>query len=242
MYRIIKSIFKHYTQEPMVIPPEGEIRAKLRVNSGNELKFRINGDSMEVNWGDGNRSGVKKGTEYFTHVYTEGGTFDLTVTGEKIVDVYMQDCYLEKLDVTQCYTLEFLDCSENNLEELDVRNCRQLYELYCGRNRLQELKLSEYPELSYLSCPWNELRSLDLNGCRKLFQLECKGNHLTHLDVSKCKKLVGINIAKNDMTIEAVNQFLHTLAPCSFVDEGDLILGDLWAGCDREICRKKGWG
>ncbi len=220
----------------------GEIGLKLRAEKGKKVRFWVNGDSMEVNWGDGSRSGIKRCSEYFEHTYTLSQLYEVHISGKGIVDLDIKRCGLTELEVNGCPSLEFLDCSENDLTELDVRNCRHLYELYCGHNRIRDLKLKKYHKLCFLSCPCNELEEIKLDGCRKLYNLICKSNRLERLDVSKCRQLATVNVEKNWMDSEALNQFLSTLTVHPLNNKGLVILRhNRGSNYDSEIYKAKGW-
>ena len=136
---------------------------------------------ITVVWGDGtcDRYGDldKTGTVSCRHIYTQSGTYIITIESlwEKIVEgfnfsrnkrqlrrIYLGDCPgLKKLSVIgQCLT---------SLEPASGKYRKDfLIGMICRDNELTELDLSGYPNLTYLDCSFNPITVLKLTKCRAL--------------------------------------------------------------------------
>ena len=95
------------------------------------------------------------------------------------------ECYgnenLEKLVITNCPELEFLDCNGCSLETLNVGSCSKLRSLYCDQNWLTSLDVAS-DCLTVLECSQNMLGgTLDLTAFTKLDNLGCNNNMLEKL-------------------------------------------------------------
>lgn len=225
----------------------GQIGLKVNVLAGSELCFRIEAAQATVEWGDGTISRESNFVEPFTHKYEKTGVYRLCVKGKNITDIDIPRSNVVALDVLQCPTLEFIDCSDNQITELDLRHCKGLYEVYCAKNRIRELKLSKYRKLFYLSCSSNELRNLDLSGCRKLVTFRCRKNHLSELDFSKCRRLVSVNVEQNDFTYPGTMNLVASLVKRSRYDTGFIVLqheageNDLQREKLAKLIAERGW-
>ena len=215
----------------------GQIYLNVNVLSGSELCFRIEAAQATVEWGDGTISQKSNLIEPFSHKYEKTGVFRLQVKGTNITDIDIPRSNVVALDVSQCPTLEFIDCSDNQITELDLHNCRGLYEVYCAKNRIRELKLSKHRKLFYLSCSCNELTDLDLSGCRKLVTFRCRKNLLSELDFRKCRRLVSINVEQNDFTHRGMMNLVASLVKRSRYDTGFIVLQH--DSGEQEIQRKE---
>lgn len=220
----------------------GEIYLDIEVDEKEEIVFRVNAGLVEVVWGDGERSAIKKRAECFRHFYEKKGSYHLLIQGENIVDLDIKKCRIVRLEVNYCPTLEFIDCSENLLKKLDVQGCKKLYELNCSRNQLQELKLGRYKKLFHLSCAWNNLEHLELEGCPGLVELFCKYNRIHHLDVSKCKKLRSVNIGNNALDVSALRHFVDSLAIPPHKEKGFVVMrNNRTSPSEQTFVLKRGW-
>lgn len=225
----------------------GQISLSVNVLAESELCFRIEAAQASVEWGDGTTSQKSDSVEPFSHKYEKTGTYQLCVKGKNITDIDIPRSNVVVLDVSQCPTLEFIDCSDNQITDLDLRNCKGLYEVYCAKNRIRELKLSKYRKLFYLSCSCNELKSLDLTGCRKLVTFRCRKNHLSELDFRKCRKLVSINVEQNDFAYRDMLNLAASLVKRPRYDTGFIVLqhdlaeGELQKNELTNLIKKRGW-
>ena len=143
------------------------------------------------------------------------------IEGVDVVYVSLFGAGLEKLDVSRCSALMYLDCYNNQLTSLNVSNNKAmtgldcygnqftsldvsnnvaLVGLSCGDNQLTALDVSNNPALRYLYCPNNRLTSLDVGRNPALERLACYGNPLTSLDVSKNPALASLNCSGSQLT------------------------------------------
>ena len=201
----------------------GEIRFSVNLSEPEEISFRIDALRASVEWGDGTET-LEMKIEPFQHEYKKAGIYQVCVHGENITDIDVPRSHLCLLDVTKCSTLEFIDCSDNQIPELDLRFCKGLYEVYCAKNRIRELKLSKYRKLFYLSCSCNELEQIDVSGCAKLVTFRCRKNHLRKLDLSRCGRLVSLNVEQNNFDASSIRALLSTLVKRPVYDKGFLVL------------------
>lgn len=224
----------------------GEIRFSVNLSGPEEISFRVDAQEILIEWGDGETAQGSR-IEPFQHHYMKAGSYNGCIRGKNITDIDIPYCYLRTLNVSACPTLEFLDCSDNELTELDLRNCTDLYEIYCAKNKIQELKLSKYKKLFYLSCSSNQLERLDLGGCTKLVTLRCQNNLLHKLDLKRCPKLMSVNIERNKFNTQELCEFLSALVRRPVYDKGFLVFRDEeeeeeyeWTEC-LNIMKKRGW-
>lgn len=100
--------------------------------------------------------------------------------------LYCSENEIGSIGLAGCVCLWRLNCCDNRLTELDISECFNLETLVCSGNRLKELDLSDMDLLTYLACFDNELESIDISGCYWLEHLLCQNNRLTGLDLSDC--------------------------------------------------------
>lgn len=110
------------------------------------------------------------------------------------------------LDLSGCQTLQYLDCSSNNLTSLTVGNNPNLKTLLCKYNRLSSLDVSGCPNLFKLDCgmeyeevvQWmNVIEELNLSNNTKLEYLDCAFNKIEKLNLDKNPKLSYLNCSNN---------------------------------------------
>lgn len=202
----------------------GQICLRVNVLAESVLCFRIEAAQATVDWGDGTTSQKSDLVELFSHKYEKTGVYQLCVKGKKITDIDIPRSHVVTLDVSQCPTLEFIDCSDNQITELDLRNCKGLYEVYCAKNRIREIKLSKHKKLFYLSCSCNELKDIDLRGCRRLVTFRCRENHLSELDFRGCRRLVSVNVEQNDFNYQGMLNLVASIVKRPRYDTGFIVL------------------
>ena len=132
---------------------------------------------------------------------------------------------LTSLDVSNNTALTYLDCEENQLTSLDVSNCTALTDLSCIDNQLTSLDVSNNTALTDLSCSYNQLTSLDVSKNTALESLSCIDNQLTSLDVSNNAALESLDCSSNQLTSLDVsnNAALFDL----YCDDNQLIMLDV---------------
>lgn len=104
---------------------------------------------------------------------------------------------LEELLVQQNTSLEYLDCSYNQIEML--RGSGSLRELVCRFNKLGSLDLRYSPSLTSLDCFGNILGELDLSPVPELEDLVCGMNAFETLDVSFCPALKFLDLTDSPL-------------------------------------------
>ncbi len=77
--------------------------------------------------------------------------------------LYITVSPLQRLNLSGCTRLTYLDCSSSELNSLDLSGCTALSYLDCSFNRLTRLDLSANTELEYLNCAANQLSCLNLS-------------------------------------------------------------------------------
>lgn len=106
-------------------------------------------------------------------------TYDSTMViygNLKGIDCIENHHKIHSINVNNHSTLEYLDCSYNNLTTLNVNECHNLKSLYCYNNELNTLNIGKSPALEYLDCEENLLTSLDISDCVSLTRLYCYHN------------------------------------------------------------------
>lgn len=118
----------------------------------------------------------------------------------------IQNLYLYGLGITSLqgieylYSLEELNCSNNQITELDLSKNTDLKVLYCGGNPLKSLDVSKYASLEWLNCRRLQLTSLNVSNNKALKELDCGDNALTSLNVSNNTVLEGLSCDENQLT------------------------------------------
>ena len=107
---------------------------------------------------------------------------------------------LTSLDVSNNAALTYLDCYSNQLTSLDVSNCTALTYLDCSENQLTSLDVNNNTALESLDCYSNQLTSLDVNNNTALESLGCSSNQLTSLDVNNNTALESLDCSSNQLT------------------------------------------
>ena len=131
----------------------------------------------------------------------EGQLVELTYSDPTVPGISLTRCKaLEKLTVSGCVNLTYLDCSCNALTSLDFSGCSKLEWLYCNLNELTELDLSGGANLICFDCSNNDLTELDLSKLSSLSTLYCYGNQLTSIDVSGRANLCYLDCRGNSLT------------------------------------------
>lgn len=175
------------TSEPDTVtvifaPETGAHYITMEVETGAELSFGIGGTDpeteVEIDWGNGKaETAVINDTNIFRIEGIAKGTL-VKISG----------------------SLDYLDCSENDLIALDVTHNSLLKTLDCYWTGITELDLSQNPVLGKLNCSYNTLQNLDLSGNAELFSLTCYNCELGSLDLSHNPLLEEVTAKNNDLT------------------------------------------
>lgn len=136
-------------------------------------------------------------------------------------------------------SLEYLDCSYNQITALDVSNNTALTDLNCVENQLTSLDVSNCTALTYLDCEENQLTSLNLSGCTALEDLWCSYNQLASLDVSDNTALTYLRCYYNRITSLDVSMChdLSTLACVNFDGGSEIDYLDYESACPLEMLK-----
>lgn len=106
----------------------------------------------------------------------------------KLVNVFIRDTKLTKLDFSKHKKLVFLMCENNKLTSLKLP--KSLEDLYCYGNRLTKLDVSKCKNLRCLYAGKNKLKSINIKKNKKLVEVSLSGNkNLKSLNVTQNKKL-----------------------------------------------------
>ena len=93
--------------------------------------------------------------------------------------------YIFDLTGVEAFTsVDFLDCSHNQLTSLNVSANTALTHFDCSTNQLTSLNVSPNTALTYLDCSSNQLTSLNVSSNNALTELNCNGNQISNLNVS----------------------------------------------------------
>ena len=124
--------------------------------------------------------------------------------------------------MSDCTSLEQLDCSDNPLASIDLSNCKSLKEFTWNKKELTSLDVSGCTSLTKLDCSDNQLTSLKVSDCTDLTEFDCNNNQLTSLDVSNCTSLTKLVCYKNRLKGEAMTQMVAGLSDRSGKEPGSL--------------------
>ncbi|MBQ2110785.1 MAG: hypothetical protein II191_03475 [Clostridia bacterium] len=80
---------------------------------------------------------------------------------------------LSDLDVSECPSLEVLNCASARINELDLSDKTNLKQLTIVGSTVPEIDLMSCVSLDTLSADSSQVRSLDLSNCEKMRQLRC---------------------------------------------------------------------
>jgi len=151
---------------------------------------------------------------------------DLSLEGfTNLKSLDCSDNELTNLDISDCYKLGYLDCSNNYQNEegidfLDVSACKELKELHanhCGLGFLElaeqihtlnlasnnlsslGLDLTNLADLEYLNVGLNVLGSLNLTNNKKLKHIYCYENQIEELEVKHLTELENLFCYHNNL-------------------------------------------
>jgi len=211
-------------------PPDPNIIMTTSKSGVVSIKMQGTG-SAEIDWGDGEKSGV-----VFYHNIPVEFTHNYSGSSPKTIKI------------TYGGSVTHFNCSSLELTNLDVSNAPTLKELRCSVNQLTSLDLSKNSALTVLSCSINQLQGiLDVSKNTALIELWCNWNRLTGLNASGLDALIYVECSSNYMDTAALNALFGTLnsAPgmkTIFIgNNGPNYNGIGTNGCDRNIATGKGW-
>jgi Leucine-rich repeat (LRR) protein len=115
-------------------------------------------------------------------------------------------CHFDKNGNQQIQKNEVSSVRSLNISGLNIQSLKGLEEflsleyLDCSENQLVRLYLSKNTALTTLCCARNELPVLDVSYNVKLCTLDCSNNKITMLDLSKNEALKELNCINNPLT------------------------------------------
>lgn len=120
----------------------------------------------------------------------------------KLTNVFCYENQLRELTIDS--TLQYLNCSDNQLENIEMENKGELEALLCENNHLKgTLDLREYPRLKTLACSNNDIEKILFNTNQKTsesYYIRCSNNSLSELDLSMFTKVREINCSNNQIS------------------------------------------
>jgi Leucine-rich repeat (LRR) protein len=229
--------------------PAITMTTKLPVGANFQFVLEGSNQLIQVDFGNGNKIGYYISTSpiigspiYFQAPESNiirgaiSGTQPIKIYGAGITALICNFTYyyyqadsdsITGLDVSNCTTLKWLDCSGNQLTTVDVTKNIDLEIFLCTDNHINTLDISQNTALWYLMCNLNNISNLDVSknillkqfGCWKnklnlldvsknaaLLELGCSYNQLTNLDVTKNTSLTSLYCDYNKLTSLDVNQ------------------------------------
>ena len=111
-----------------------------------------------------------------------------TYKGQKVVEVFVDNRGLTKLDVSKATYLTYLVCFDNKITKLDVSKNKKLEYLDCSGNRLTKLDVSKNTKLMFLNCSGNKIAKLVISKNKEMRALACSGNMFKSSTKAKLKK------------------------------------------------------
>jgi hypothetical protein len=142
----------------------------------------------------------------------------ISIYGSDIIYLMMHGYHeIDKLDISRCVSLKFLECSLNNLTYLDLSNNKELVKISCAYNQLKSLDLSNNTKLIRLYCDVNNITSLDFSNNKELKVLECANNQLSSLNIENNEALSELFCFKNHLkSLNVKNNHLLKELYCNF--------------------------
>jgi|GEM_PF-6237155 len=147
-----------------------------------------------------------------------GVTWSNDDMNKRITELYIPGENLTgTLNVSDLYSLEWLNCGNNKLSALDVSKNTSLITLECWGNQLTVLDVRNNANLLELSCGNNDLTALDIKNITDLRLLWCWGNQLTVLDVSNNTLLLWLDCSFNQLTTLNISENIELIVlECGF--------------------------
>jgi len=204
--------------------PAITMTSSMAVASDFYFTIEATNPQIQVDFGDGTLISKTIGTSPITgdpsilsQLYYPDNTISGKLAGTKTVKVYGTGittliCFglntskmtfsdsLTSLDVSNCNTLRWLDCSKSQLTTIDVSKNTVLRFLVCSSNQLTNLDVSNNTGLEWLDCSINKLATLDVSNNTTLSTLLCSTNKLANLNVSKNTVLKSLECNANQLT------------------------------------------
>jgi hypothetical protein len=199
----------------------GTVEFTVTTTDYKTVTFYATAKSITVDWGNGS-------TEMYNNLdstevaYTLSGKIEHTIKIQAVEMSYFSykshtSAKVTALDVSNCSTLQKLDCRINQLSTLDVSKNTALTYLDCYDNQLSALDVSKNTALTYLDCSGNQLSTLDVSKNTALIRLSCSGNQLSTLDVSKNTALTYLDCSGNPLsTLDVSKNTALTLLVCGW--------------------------
>lgn len=200
----------------------------------NKLSFKIDGEGILIDWGDGCQNDIKY------HYYYISKAYEIKISAKKIflIDVSSQNIKIIKFE--NCIELFSLKCQFNSIYELDVSGLSDLENLKCNDNKINKIKFGNHEYLYSLSCEGNQLNSLHLSGHADNIQvLNCAENNITDLDLHKCSILWRIDMRKNPIGIDEIIDNLPDNSAKDWLTS--ILLFDYWGERFLDKLKDKNW-
>ncbi|CAG8495737.1 7585_t:CDS:1 [Diversispora eburnea] len=89
------------------------------------------------------------------------------------------------LDLSDFFSLEWLNCSNNKLTSLDLKSCQKLEEIHCYSNEIKEINLTKLDQLRKLDAGYNLLTDLDFSAfnAENLLELKLHSNNFDNQNI-----------------------------------------------------------
>ena len=177
-----------YAQTTAIPDPNFE---QALINQGIDKDFTVNGQVANKDI-----ENIEELDVSFNDIYDITGIEGFTNLKKLIIN----DNYIEAIDLTQNYELEYLDCAENLISILDLSNNSKLISVFVHgpRSNLSEIILTGLTSLENLSCADNYgLTEINLSSNSNLKYLTTSGTPIEILDVSNNTKLEYLDCVGN---------------------------------------------
>lgn len=199
----VKPVFSNATTcaDKIVLTVPGGVQQQYFLASAND------GDSITVDWGDGQPVTYRLSASKKTTVACDGGTqgTTVTITGPVIYADFSSypgvanDNEISAIDISGNEHLKYLTTYMNEIGTLDVSKEKDLIQLDCSYSGLETLDVSNNTKLLSLKAYGNELDNLDVSGLTELLELDLKGNYLDSIDLSNNSKLEVLHLQNNSL-------------------------------------------
>lgn len=120
---------------------------------------------------------------------------------ENLVNLNMNSVnYSGMLDLSINTSLEYLDCSNNNIDELNISDVKGLINLNASNSNLNSIDLSTNNSLVSINLSNNSLTELNIVSTRDLTDLFVSSNNLSNINLSGLTSLVNVDLSYNNLT------------------------------------------
>jgi hypothetical protein len=119
----------------------------------------------------------------------------------KSIYLYQTSDIITSIDGLCAYTnLDALDFENQSISILDISYCYKLTQLYCSQNNIDVIYFGDARySLVYVSCQSNNIKSIDLKNRTSLYSLRADQNQLVNIDLTGCSSVYIVTLQQNNL-------------------------------------------